>query len=249
VLKDNLLALQRDNLLALQRVVRTLYIEIAAFVPVQRMHSTNRRALLGISDDQPTVFETSDQATAFEISSASPVTSSAPTFSHDIDSSPVNMRASLEAIQRNMPQLSISGVAEGGSQRILQKIADLQHEISQSSANALDEDISQQMATLQNQILKLVVHNVSTPTAAKSNLAPSSLVSIESQLGRLEKTIGCPETICMYPDLWSAVTELHRRIDLMNPETHAVIKAQLEQLETEMTKVRCWFAENLLSIS
>jgi hypothetical protein len=38
--------------------------------------------------------------------------------------------------------------------------------------------------------------------------------------------------------LWSAVTELHRRIDLMNPEAQVAIKAQLEQLETEMIKVR-----------
>jgi hypothetical protein len=43
----------------------------------------------------------------------------------------------------------------------------------------------------------------------------------------------------MYPDLWSAVTELHRRVDLMNPEAQLVIKSQLEQLESEMIKVCC----------
>jgi hypothetical protein len=209
------------------------------------MLSTNRRALLGILDDQPTVFETSDQSATFEISSAFPSATSAPVFSHEIDSSPVNMRASLEAIQRNMPQLTISGVAEGGSQRILQKIADLQDEISQSSVISHDQDISQQMATLQNQILKLAVHNVTTP-AAKSDFSSSSFVSVESRLGQLEKTIGSPEIICMYPDLWSAVTELHRRIDLMNPEAQVVIKAQLEQLESEMMKVRFQFTNNNL---
>lgn len=209
------------------------------------MLSINRRALLGILDDQPTVFETSDQIAAFEVSSPSPVTSSVPSFSHEIDSSPVNMRASLEAIQRNMPQLSISGVAEGGSQRILQKIADLQNEISQSSALYRDEDVSQQMATLQHQILKLVVNNVTTPAAEKSAFSPSSFVSIESRLSQLEKIIGSPELICMYPDLWSAVTELHRRIDIMNPEAQVVIKAQLEQLEIQMMKVRRSLAKNL----
>lgn len=202
------------------------------------MLSTNRRALLGILDDQPTVFETADHSAAFDALSASAVSSPAPTFSHEIDSSPVNMRASIEAFQRNMPQLSLSGVAEGGSQRILQKITELQNEISQSSSLSVDEDISQQMATLQNQILKMVVQNVATATPAKSVFSPSSFVSVESRLGQLEKTIGSPELICMYPDLWSAVTELHRRIDLMNPEAQVAIKAQLEQLETEMIKVR-----------
>jgi hypothetical protein len=66
------------------------------------------------------------------------------------------MRASIEAFQRNMPQLSLSGVAEGGSQRILQKIMDLQNEISQSAHLSLGDDISQQMGMLQNQILKLL---------------------------------------------------------------------------------------------
>ena len=203
-----------------------------------RMLPTNRRALLGILDDQPTVFESSDQSEAFEVLSASSVSIAAPSFSHEIDSSSVNMRASIEAIHRNMPQLSISGVADGGSQRILQKIMDLQSEISQSADLSLGDDISHQMGALQNQILKLAVQNVTTPAPAKSDCAPSSFVSVESRLGELEKIVGSPEAACMYPNLWSAVTELHRRIDLMNPEAHVIIKTQLEQLENEILKVR-----------
>jgi len=211
------------------------------------MLSANRRALLGILDDQPTVFETSDQSSSFEVLSAPPVASVAPTFSHEIDSSPVNMRASIEAFQRNMPQLSISGVADGGSQRILQKIMDLKDEISQSATLSLGDDISQQMGMLQNQILKLAVQNVSAPAPVKSDLAPPpSFVAVESRLSEVEKAIGSPELVCMYPDLWSAVTELHRRIDLMNPEAQVVIKAQLEQLETEIIKV-CSFPLNLMA--
>jgi len=205
----------------------------------------NRRALLGILDDQQTVFETSDQSASFEAPPS--VSSVAPTFSHEIDSSPVNMRASIEAFQRNMPQLSISGVADGGSQRILQKIMDLKDEISQSATLSLGDDISQQMGMLQNQILKLAVQNVSAPAPVKSDLAPpSSFVAVESRLSEVEKAIGSPELVCMYPDLWSAVTELHRRIDLMNPEAQVVIKAQLEQLETEIIKV-CSFPLNLMA--
>ena len=210
------------------------------------MLSANRRALLGILDDQPTVFETSDQSSSFEVLSAPPVASVAPAFSHEIDSSPVNMRASIEAFQRNMPQLSISGVADGGSQRILQKIMDLQNEISQSAHLSLGDDISQQMGMLQNQILKLAVQNLSTHASAKSELAPSSsFVGVESRLSELEKAIGSPELVCVYPDLWSAVTELHRRIELMNPEAQVMIKAQLEQLESEIIKV-CSFPFDLL---
>lgn len=201
------------------------------------MLSTSRRAVLGILDDQPTVFETSDYSAACEVLSPPPVASAQP-FSHEIDSSPVNMRASIEAFQRNMPHLSISGVAEGGgTQRILQRISELQTEISQSTNLSLGDDISQQMAILQNQVLKLAVQSASAPAPTKTDSAPSSFVSIESRLGSLEKTIGCPESVCMHPDLWSAVTELHRRIDLMNPEAQLVIKSQLEQLESEMIKV------------
>jgi hypothetical protein len=94
------------------------------------------------------------------------------------------------------------------------------------------------MGALQNQILKLAVQSVTTPAPAKSEFAPSTFVSVESRLGSLEKIIGSPESVCMYPDLWTAVIELHRRIDLMNPEVQVVIKAQLEQLETEIIKVR-----------
>jgi hypothetical protein len=197
---------------------------------------SNRRAILGILDDQPTVFETSDQST-FEVLSASSVASAAPSFSHEIDSSPVDMRSSIEAFQRNMPQLSLSGVADGGHQRIVQRITDLQNEISQSANLSLSADISHQMCALQNQILKLAVQSVTAPTPANSNFETSAFVSVESRLGSLEKIIGSPELLCMYPDLWSAVTELHRRIDLMNPEAQVAIKAQLEQLETEIVKV------------
>ena len=144
-----------------------------------------------------------------------------------------------------MPHLSISGVAEGGgTQRILQRISELQTEISQSTNLSLGDDISQQMAILQNQVLKLAVQSASAPAPTKTDSAPSSFVSIESRLGSLEKTIGCPESVCMYPDLWSAVTELHRRVDLMNPEAQLVIKSQLEQLESEMIKVCCVFTNS-----
>lgn len=207
------------------------------------MLSTNRRALLGILDDQPTVFETSDYSAACEVLSPPPA-ASAQSFSHEIDSSPMNMRASIEAFQRNMPHLSISGVAEGGgNQRILQRISELQTEISQSTNLSLGDDISQQMAILQNQVLKLAVQSAGAPAPTKTDSAPSSFVAIESRLGSLEKTIGCPESVCMYPDLWSAVTELHRRVDLMNPEAQLVIKSQLEQLESEMIKVCCVFTK------
>lgn len=209
------------------------------------MLSTNRRAILGILDDQPTVFETSDQSARFDIPTASPVVSAAQSFSHEIDCSPVNMRLSIEALQRTVPQLSINGVADGGSQRILHRIMDLQNEISQSADLALGDDISHQMGVLQNQILKLAVQSVTTPALAKSEFAPSTFLSIESRLGSLENIVGSPESVCMYPDLWTAVTELHRRIDLMNPEAQVVIKAQLEQLETEIVKVR-YFTFNLL---
>ena len=55
--------------------------------------------------------------------------------------------------------------------------------------------------------------------SSKSESVPSStFVAVESRLSELENAQGFSELVCVYPDLWSAVTELHRCIDLMNPD-------------------------------